>query len=97
MPTFDFKCGGCGSVFERVTGMRDDTAPCPNCSGEAVRQFSPNRNILIPGYFRMDRGWHLPPDGGKGSSPDTNSRVHAAPKTSFKQQFDKNWSKAGGG
>jgi hypothetical protein len=77
--------------------MREVEAPCPTCAGGAARQFSPNRNILIPSYFRQERGWHLPPGGSEAASPDANSRVHSAPKTSFKQQFDQNWKQAGGG
>lgn len=97
MPLYDFECRECGEAFEERVGMSEVEVPCPKCTGGASRQFSPNRNILIPGYFRADWGWHLPPGGSEASSPDLNSRVHAAPKTSFKQQFDKNWKQAGGG
>lgn len=78
--------------------MGEATAPCIRCDGPADKQFSPNRNILIPGYFRMDRGWHLPPGGSEtASSADVNSRVRAPERTSFKQQFESNWKQAGGG
>ncbi len=69
---------------------------CTNCGMIADKQFSPNKNIMIPGHFRMDRGWHLPPEGSAAGSSDLNSRVHARPRETFKQQFDKNWKKAGG-
>lgn len=60
------------------------------------RQFSPNKNILIPGHFRMDRGWHLPPEGSSASSADLNSRVQKPTRQSFTQQFEKNLKAAGG-
>jgi hypothetical protein len=69
---------------------------CPNCGMIADKLFSPNKNILIPGHFRMDRGWHLPPEGSQAASPDANSRVQSKPRESFRQQFDKNWKAAGG-
>lgn len=99
MPTYDWKCSNCDQIFEAVSSMSDcnDPCDCPYCYGVAVRIFSPNRNILIPGYFRMDRGWHLPPGGSEGSSPDVNNRVHTPTRTSFKQQFESNWKQAGGG
>lgn len=100
MPLYDWKCidSGCECEFEQVAGMNEYHAYCPACGYTAERQFSPNRNILIPGYFRLDRGWHLPPGGSDtASSPDVNSRVRAPARTSFKQQFDNNWKQAGGG
>jgi putative FmdB family regulatory protein len=97
LPTYDWKCEVCDMRFEAQGQMSCAWHECPLCGdGFAVKQFSPNKNILIPGHFRMDRGWHLPPEGSQATSPDANSRVQAKPRESFKQKFDKNWAKAGG-
>jgi len=91
MPLYDFKCAECGATFEALAGMNQPGLLC-RCGALAEKQFSPNSNILIPGYFRMDRGWHLPPGGSEtASSPDVNSRVRPPQRTSFKEKFDKAW------
>jgi putative FmdB family regulatory protein len=93
MPTYDFKCPACGSVFELTVPIADREARC-ECGGAALKQFSPNRNILIPGMFRMDRGWNNAP-GSTGEPWSRNSTVHTPKRTSFTQEFDKAWEKAG--
>lgn len=91
MPLYDWKCHNwaCGHEFEDRASMGETRLLCPVCGWTADRQFSPNKNILIPGHFKMDRGWHLPPEGSSGSDPSLNSRVHAPKRTTFKEQFDK--------
>ena len=97
MPLYDWFCHECGHAYEERAGMGVTELACPTCGETASRQFSPNRNILIPGYFRMDRGWHLPPGGSEAASADLNSRVRTPDRTSFKDSFNKNWRQAGGG
>jgi putative FmdB family regulatory protein len=99
MPTYLYECEECGSEKEEVrsVGSRNERGFCDDCHGLTFVKFTPNANISIPGHFRMDRGWHLPPDGGTtSSSVDANSRVHSQKKTSFRERFDKEWKSRGG-
>lgn len=94
MPLYDWECDLCGLVFERVGTMAQTATGCPECQDaqSAFKKFTPNANIAIPGHFRMDRGWHLPPGGSDtSSSADLNSRVHQPKRTSFKERFDQAW------
>lgn len=99
MPTYDYKCSNCESVFECISSMADREYPadCPLCYAPADVLFSPNKNISIPARFALSRHWHLPdtpsPDSGTAAG---NNQVHSPKKKSFKQAFDENWSKAGG-
>jgi predicted nucleic acid-binding Zn ribbon protein len=98
MPTYDFKCCGwpeCKCIAECSASMDTEYIECPKCGKPAYRQFSPSKNIFIPGHFRMDRGWHLAPNSEAGDA-SLNNRVHKQERTSFKKQFDKNWKTAGG-
>ncbi len=42
MPIYEYRCGPCGTVFDRLRPMSrmDDEAPCPECDGETSRQIS---------------------------------------------------------
>ena len=42
MPIYEYRCGSCGTVFDRLRPMSrmDDEAPCPECDGESSRQLS---------------------------------------------------------
>lgn len=42
MPTYDFRCVSCDSVFEETRPMGSSkTARCPHCDSEAKRVFTP--------------------------------------------------------
>jgi putative FmdB family regulatory protein len=51
MPLYDFECGACGHVVERIAPMDQDTAVCPKCHGEATRIIS-SRSA-----YRNDPDW----------------------------------------
>ena len=42
MPTYDYTCLTCGHSFEKNVPIAEykDPQPCPECSGEAVKQVS---------------------------------------------------------
>lgn len=37
MPIYDFECGDCGERFEELV-RREETPPCPRCSGTRVER-----------------------------------------------------------
>ena len=43
MPTYSYRCDGCGETFERVLSMtkndQPEKEPCPNCGELKVKQF----------------------------------------------------------
>lgn len=40
MPLFDFKCGDCGEVIEKIASSATTEVECPRCGGKAVKQLS---------------------------------------------------------
>lgn len=42
MPIYEYRCGSCGTSFDRLRPMdrMDDDAPCPDCAGDSHRQLS---------------------------------------------------------
>ena len=39
---FDFQCS-CGNLFEELVGSHEQTAPCPECKADGVRQIAAPR------------------------------------------------------
>ena len=57
MPTYDYKCPKCGTVFERVQKMKDPhVAKCPKCGAKAERQLSGGHGIVFKGsgFYETD-------------------------------------------
>lgn len=40
MPMFDFKCGDCGEVIEKIVSSATPAIECPKCGGKAEKQLS---------------------------------------------------------
>ena len=50
MPTYDYKCGECGEVFEKFHGMSESPkVNCPNCEGAAQKQIGAGSGIVFKG------------------------------------------------
>lgn len=56
MPRYDFKCGNCEDVEERVKSFYDDSPElCNKCNGEMTRQFSmPAIQFKGAGFYSTD-------------------------------------------
>jgi putative FmdB family regulatory protein len=94
MPLFDWKCEDCGHEFEQVMSMARTLCPFEKCEdGQAVKKFTPTKNFLIPASFKRSSTWHMPEgERGSDSAPaSSNNAVHAPRRTSFKEQFEKQW------
>ena len=68
MPTYDFRCAHCGSVFEafRTFSEGTDDVTCPSDGTTAERLFSPPMDLLV--YGREPASWSarkvtVPPGG----------------------------------
>jgi putative FmdB family regulatory protein len=93
MPLYDWNCRFCETNWEQVAKMDEYVTDCPGCNERSgLRKFTPTANISIPGHFKRDANWHLPPEGrGPDSAPysDTNS-VHAPKRRSFRDKLEEN-------
>lgn len=57
MPTYDYKCPKCGTVFEVVHKMSArHVAKCPKCGSKAERQLSGGHGIVFKGtgFYETD-------------------------------------------
>jgi len=57
VPTYDFRCGRCGKVFEsfeKIDGPRHKT--CPACGGRATRMIGSGAGIIFKGsgFYETD-------------------------------------------
>ena len=41
MPYYEFKCQDCNSIFELYYQRPRPSIKCPNCEGQALKQFTP--------------------------------------------------------
>ena len=74
MPTYEYKCPQCETVFEVVQKMKDKpVAKCPKCRAKAERQMSGGHGIHFKGtgFYETDykRAGEKKPagEGGSGS------------------------------
>lgn len=85
MPTYEYRCGSCGSRFERFQKMTaEPVSVCPECGGEEVERLISSGGGLVfkgSGFYATD--YRDPPrksagggeeaSGGKGESADGGS------------------------
>ncbi len=67
MPKYDYRCSGCGSVYEKREGFdAPSVQSCPSCGAEARRVLTP------PAIVFKGSGWYAT-DSRKGSASDSTS------------------------
>ncbi len=58
MPTYDYRCDGCGHEFERFQSMTDKPVrTCPACKGRSVRRLIGSGAAIIfkgSGFYETD-------------------------------------------
>jgi putative FmdB family regulatory protein len=63
LPLFEYKCGKCGHLFEKIEKhSASKTKKCPKCGGKAPRQFA------APAIQFKGSGWYVTDYGGKKTS-----------------------------
>lgn len=92
MPRYDFFCHACGVTFEDRCLVGEDWSACPDCGGDARRQFGVTRNLVVPAYFRETRGWHLPDKEDKQAweNIERNRGAKPEPTPTLKQEIETN-------
>lgn len=72
MPKYDYRCSGCGNVYEKREGFdAPSLQACPSCGAEARRVLTP------PAIVFKGSGWYAT-DSRKGSASDSASAPAAA-------------------
>jgi len=88
MPTYDYKCTKCDTVFEVSHGFDEKppkTCMVDGCRGRLERQFSP------PAIIFKGKGWHVTDygrgnggrNGGNGKDSDTVEKATEKAKTAL--------------
>jgi putative FmdB family regulatory protein len=87
VPTYDYRCGKCRHRFEEVqTFSSEPVATCPNCGGNAARQFSvPVVVYKGSGFYTTDHGRSSSGGNGQskksdGEAPSPSAKPKAEPK-----------------
>jgi putative FmdB family regulatory protein len=82
MPTYEYKCPKCRTVFEVLQKMTDKpAAKCPKCGAKAERQMSGGHGLHFKGtgFYETDykrAGQKKPPaEGGSGAGKDSPGRA----------------------
>ena len=72
MPTYDYRCDQCGTVFEARRSFSEDasTVPCPDDGTAAVRLFSPPLDVLVYGKEYTVKRQPTPQPGGSAGGGD---------------------------
>lgn len=52
MPIFDFKCNGCGKVFEKLVRKEEDKV-CPDCASTDLE-----KQVSSAGFALKGTGWY---------------------------------------
>jgi putative FmdB family regulatory protein len=86
MPTYEYKCPKCETVFDVFQKMTDKhAAKCPKCKAKAERQLSGGHGIHFKGtgFYETDykrKGEKRPAaDGGAGSGGSASSSTPSKP------------------
>lgn len=91
MPTYDYRCSGCGREFELFQSMKDaPLATCSECGASVKRLIGSGAGIIFKGTgyyctdFRDKSSPSVAPAGKKGKAPPADASPKppaAAPKT----------------
>ena len=66
MPTYDYKCPKCGTVFERVQKITSSPKlPCPKCGATAQRVISGGHGLVFKGSGFYETDYKRPGEKAK--------------------------------
>ncbi|QLA20351.1 FmdB family zinc ribbon protein [Desulfolutivibrio sulfoxidireducens] len=89
MPIYEYRCEGCGTVFEKIQkGFDEHPESCPQCGGRAGRIMS-NTSFVLKGsgwyvtdYCNRNSGAESAKSGGSGDNGGNGAKADApAPKS----------------
>ncbi|QLA16786.1 FmdB family zinc ribbon protein [Desulfolutivibrio sulfoxidireducens] len=85
MPIYEYRCEGCGTVFEKIQkGFDEHPESCPQCGGRAGRIMS-NTSFVLKGsgwyvtdYCNRNSGAESAKSGGNGASGESGKTSEAS-------------------
>ncbi len=88
MPIYEYRCEGCGTVFEKIQkGFDEHEETCPQCGGQASRIMS-NTSFVLKGsgwyvtdYCNRHGGADSASSGGNGEGKKTSEASGSAGTT----------------
>lgn len=69
MPIYEYRCGACGHVFEKLMGLGAAAPPCASCGHEEVEKL-----VSAAGFILKGSGWYKDHYGLKSSSSGTGGK-----------------------
>lgn len=80
MPTFDFRCAACDTVFEAVIPFGTKKFPaCPSCGGKKVE-----KQLSVPGIVFKGTGFYKT-DSRSAPAKSSSSKPAASPTTTSEE------------
>src|SRR4030042_639626 len=87
MPTYEYKCSGCGHTFEERHSIDDRVEHCPKC-GEGVRRLFHPVGIIFKGsgFYKTDNRGSSDNGGSKKSPAKTEEKPEKVTEKSSADQ-----------
>jgi len=90
MPTYGYKCPGCGHEFEKFQKITDDTrARCPKCRKRAERLISGGAGVVFKGSGFYETDYKRTKQETKSKEKESAATGDKAAETTKSEKSDK--------
>ena len=97
MPTYDYKCPKCDTLFEVVQRMKDRPgAKCPKCGAKAARQMSGGHGLVFKGSGFYITDYKHKEDKSRKAEADSRKPIAESPKGDATKDAAKSSDSSGG-
>jgi putative FmdB family regulatory protein len=88
MPTYDYRCDGCGHEFEEWQSFKDDPlAKCPECKKKKLRRlFGGGAAIIFKGSGFYETDYRRKDEAKKNGKPEGEPKPEAKAETPAKAE-----------
>jgi putative FmdB family regulatory protein len=70
MPIYEYRCGSCAHVFEKLMRLGAEAPPCPECDHAEVEKL-----VSASGFILKGTGWYKDHYGLRPSSDPSDSKA----------------------